>query len=152
MSKSAGFTNLRCSWVIIKNKKMNALWRRRQSAKFNGVSYIIQRAAEAALSPAGQAQCNKQVAYYMENAKLLTEFLLSKGAVFYGGVNSPYIWLRCPAAMRSWDFFDRLLNQCQIAVTPGVGFGKCGENFVRLSCFAKRADILRAIERLKSAL
>jgi LL-diaminopimelate aminotransferase len=149
LSKSHGFTNLRCSWTIIKDKKLNALWKRRQSAKFNGVSYIVQRAGEAALSPAGQKQCVEQVAYYKANAVRLTEFLESVGAVFYGGRHSPYIWLKCPNGMGSWEFFDKMLNECQIAVTPGAGFGACGEGFVRLSSFASAENVTKAIERLR---
>jgi LL-diaminopimelate aminotransferase len=152
LSKSCGFTNLRCSWAVIKNAELNALWRRRQSAKFNGVSYIVQRGAEAALSANGQRQCGEQVAYYKQNAKLLTKFLAGKKMTFYGGVHSPYIWLRCPSGKSSWEYFDELLRKYQITVTAGAGFGKNGARFVRLSAFADRGDILTAIERLKTAL
>lgn len=151
LSKSCGFTNLRCSWTVIKNKELNRLWKRRQSAKFNGVPYMIQRAAEAVLSPAGQRQCGKQIAYYKENAMRLTEFLKSTGAVFYGGESSPYIWMKCPNGMGSWDFFNKLLDECQIVVTPGAGFGSNGSGFVRLSSFAAAENIAKAIERLKTA-
>jgi LL-diaminopimelate aminotransferase len=157
-SKAFGFTNLRCSFTVIPDElkaggvSVRNLWARRQSAKFNGVSYIIQRGAEAALSQAGQQQCRKQIAYYKENAKLLSDFLKSTGAVFYGGENAPYIWLKCPDGENSWGFFDRMLNETQVVVTAGAGFGKNGENFVRLSVFAKREDILEAIARMKKVL
>jgi LL-diaminopimelate aminotransferase len=151
LSKSCGFTNLRCSWTVIKNAELKSLWRRRQSAKFNGVSYIIQRGAAAALSAEGQRQCGRQIVRYKQNAKLLAEFLAGKKMTFYGGIHSPYIWLRCPEGKLSWEYFDELLNNHQIVVTAGAGFGANGENFVRLSSFAKRADILSAIQRLNAA-
>jgi LL-diaminopimelate aminotransferase len=147
-SKSCGFTGLRCGFMIVPQKTLRRMWEQRQSIKFNGVPYIVQRAAEAALSPAGIKQCGEQVAYYLENAKILAEFLEARGAQFYGGVNSPYIWLRCPEGETSWGYFDRLLHEFQIVVTPGAGFGSCGEGYVRLSAFAPREDILEVIKRL----
>jgi LL-diaminopimelate aminotransferase len=152
LSKSCGFTNLRCSWTIIANAELNNIWKRRQSAKFNGVPYIIQRGAEMALSPLGIRQCQKQIKYYKQNAKLLADFLASKNMEYYGGENSPYIWWRCPNGESSWAYFDKLLNECEIVVTPGAGFGKNGEGFVRLSAFAERTNIKTAIKRLQNYL
>jgi LL-diaminopimelate aminotransferase len=157
-SKSAGFTGVRCSFTIVPkgltagNMSIHSMWCRRQATKFNGVSYIIQKAAAAVLSGDGLKQARKQVSYYLENAKLLADFLKAKKIKFTGGDNAPYIWLRCPNGMSSWEFFDFLLTDAQIVGTPGVGFGKRGENYFRLSAFACRKDIVEAIARLEKII
>jgi len=158
-SKTAGFTGLRCGYTVVPKEltcmeghtkiSLNNLWRRRQSTKFNGTAYIIQRAAEAVYSEAGKAQIKETIAYYMENARIIKESLESMGLTTYGGTNAPYIWLKTPAGCGSWDFFDRLLNEKQIVSTPGVGFGQSGEGFVRLTAFGKRKETLEAVSRLK---
>jgi LL-diaminopimelate aminotransferase len=152
LSKSAGFTGLRCSFTIISNPVLKALWSRRQATKFNGVSYVIQKAAAAALSPMGIKQCRQQTAYYLQNARLLYKFFSLKKIKFYGGINSPYIWLKIPNKMCSWDFFDKLLHNTHIVGTPGCGFGVCGEGYFRLSAFALRKDINRAVMMLDKTL
>ncbi len=152
LSKSAGFTGVRCGWTVIprslecRGKNLGELWRRRQSARFNGVSYAVQRGAQATLICGDYKAC---VDYYMENAKLMAEFFTARGEEFCGGVNSPYIWKRCPDGMGSWEYFDLLLNEYGIVVTPGAGFGRCGEGFVRISSFCSHDSTLRAIEKLK---
>ncbi|MBO6126444.1 MAG: LL-diaminopimelate aminotransferase [Clostridia bacterium] len=154
-SKSAGFTGMRCGYSIVpKNLKresisLNYLWNRRHSTKFNGVSYIIQRAAEASLSDEGKLECQKSIKYYKQNSKLISEILDKLSIKFFGGLNSPYIWLKCPNSMKSWEFFDYLLQNLNIVGTPGSGFGKNGENYFRLSCFASREDTQEACSRLK---
>ncbi|MBQ9482180.1 MAG: LL-diaminopimelate aminotransferase [Clostridia bacterium] len=153
-SKFAGFTNLRCSWVTVpeelkcRKTQVIALWRRRQSTKFNGVSYPVQRAAEAALSPEGRRECEKTVSIYKSNAERISAFLGSRGVWHCGGKNSPYIWLECPERLSSEEFFDGLLNNCRIVGTPGNGFGSAGEGFFRLSCFAREEVVAEALERL----
>ena len=158
-SKTAGFTGLRCGYTVVPKEltcivdgtktSLNNLWRRRQSTKFNGTAYIIQRAAEAVYSEEGQAQTKKTIAYYMENARIIKENLESMGLTTYGGINAPYIWLKTPKNIGSWELFEKLLNEMQIVVTPGVGFGQSGEGFVRLTAFGEREDTLTAMERLK---
>ena len=154
-SKGAGFTGIRCGYVVIPKElelsgvKVGDMWLRRQSIKFNGTSYITQRGAEAALSPEGRKQIRHNIDYYRGNAKLLSEALKSMKIWHIGGKNSPYIWLKCPRSMASWDFFDFLLNEANVVGTPGSGFGKNGEGFFRLSSFGSREDVKKAIERLK---
>ena len=132
LSKSAGFTGMRCAWTVVPSGlsagdvSLNALWARRQATKFNGVAYIIQRAAEAALSDEGRTQCAEAIRIYKENAHILSAPLDEKGIFYTGGRSSPYIWMRCPGGMRSWDFFDLLLEKAQIVGTPGEGFGSAG--------------------------
>lgn len=157
-SKSAGFTGVRCSWTVVP-KKLSAggaslweLWARRQSTKFNGVSYMIQRGAEAALSENGRRECEKMTAYYMSNAHLLSEMLTEKGIFFTGGKNAPYIWLECPKSMTSWEFFDFLLDRAQVVGTPGAGFGTHGEGYFRLTAFASRSDTEEAVRRIRSVI
>ena len=133
-------------------KNINATWSRRQSTRFNGVPYIIQRAAAAALSEEGIKVCMENIDYYKSNAKKLSEFLTSKGYKFTGGTNSPYIWMQTKDNMPSWDFFDLLLNEAQIAGTPGVGFGSQGEGFFRITSFGKAEDYDEAIRRLERIL
>ena len=128
------------------------MWNRRQSTKFNGTAYIIQRGGQAALSEEGFKECQENIAYYMENAKLIASALDEKGIWYTGGVSSPYIWLKCPNNMSSWEFFDYLLNELQIVGTPGCGFGPQGEGYFRLTSFGSREATLEAIERMKKGL
>lgn len=129
---------------------VNAMWSRRHSTKFNGVAYVVQRAAEAVFSPEGKKQIKEMVGYYMENARLIRETLAGKGFKVYGGVDAPYIWLETPAGMTSVDLFEKLLNEAQLVCTPGSGFGTCGEGFVRLTSFGSRENTLKALERIGS--
>ncbi|MDO4842198.1 MAG: LL-diaminopimelate aminotransferase [Phoenicibacter congonensis] len=158
LSKTAGFTGTRCGWMILAHEleaagmNLNATWSRRQSTRFNGVPYIIQRAAAAALSEDGIKVCMENIEYYKSNAKKLSEFLTSKGYKFTGGTNSPYIWMQTKDNMPSWGFFDLLLNEAQIAGTPGVGFGSQGEGFFRITSFGKAEDYDEAIRRLERIL
>ena len=158
LSKTAGFTGTRCGWTVlpaeleVNGTKLAKLWARRQATKFNGVPYVVQRGAEAAVSEQGHAEAMECVGYYMENARILSEFLKEKGIWFTGGENSPYLWLRCPNGMSSWEFFDYLLENVQIVGTPGEGFGKCGEGYFRLTSFGTRESTLEAVERLRKLL
>ena len=155
-SKTAGFTGLRCAYTIVpKEIKINGillqeLWSRRISTKFNGVSYVIQRGAEAVYSEEGKKQIQENIAYYQENATLIRKGLKTSGFNVYGGINAPYIWLKTPNCMKSWDFFDKLLQEVQVVGTPGVGFGPNGEGYFRLTAFGDRKDIDKAIEAIKS--
>ena len=152
-SKMAGFTGVRCGWTVIPNETLlNNLWARRQSTKFNGASYIAQVGAIAALSEKGEWENTKNVGYYMENAKILADFLAEKKISFCGGVHAPYLWFECPKGLSSWAFFDILLTKTGIVGTPGVGFGSAGEGCFRFSSFAKREDILEAVFRLDKFL
>ncbi len=128
---------------------LHALWARRQATKFNGASYVVQRGAAAAYSPAGLEQTTKQIAFYMENARLLREGLTAAGFTVFGGVHAPYIWLRTQGGATSWAFFDRLLSEAQVVGTPGSGFGPAGEGYFRLSGFNSRANIEEAIQRIR---
>ena len=154
----AGFTGTRCSWTVfpkeleVNGKSVQKMWARRQATKFNGVPYVIQRAAEAALSPEGVKEAMANIDYYMSNGKLIGELLKEKGVWFSGGVCSPYIWLKCPNNMKSWDFFDMLLEKVQVVGTPGAGFGDEGEGYFRLTSFGSREATIEAIERLKTIL
>ncbi len=158
LSKSAGFTGVRCSWTIIpsqlviEGKSLNQLWARRQATKFNGVPYIVQKGAEAALKEEGLRQSKETIAYYKRNAKLLTDLLTKKGVFFTGGISSPYIWMKTKDDMTSWEFFDELLSKVQIVGTPGSGFGKNGEGFFRLTAFGSYEDTLEAVKRLDELL
>lgn len=158
LSKTAGFTGTRCGWTVlpsdmeVNGTKLSKLWARRQATKFNGVPYVVQRGAEAAVSEAGHAEAMNCVNYYMENARILSDFLREKGIWFTGGENSPYLWLRCPNGMGSWEFFDYLLENVQIVGTPGEGFGKCGEGYFRLTSFGTRESTIEAVERLRGLL
>jgi len=157
-SKMAGFTGTRCSWAVFPNelmvgdKSLQKLWARRQATKFNGVPYVVQRAAEAAISPEGYKEAMDNIKYYMANAKLIADLLTEKGVWFSGGVCSPYIWLKCPKGMDSWTFFDWLLENAQVGGTPGAGFGAEGEGFFRLTAFGSRENTEEAIERLRKLL
>ena len=155
-SKSAGFTGMRCGYSVVPKKlkrsetSLNFLWGRRHSTKFNGVPYIIQKAAEASLSDEGKKECQSNLDYYRRNADLISETLKGLNIKFFGGKNSPYIWIRCPGGMSSWEFFDYLLKEFNIVGTPGSGFGKNGENYFRLSCFGLYENVIKACERLKN--
>ncbi|HEY8419455.1 MAG TPA: LL-diaminopimelate aminotransferase [Clostridia bacterium] len=155
-SKTAGFTGMRCGYVVIPKElkfsgaSLNELWYRRQSTKFNGVSYVTQRAAEAVYSPEGKRQIKENINYYLENAKIIKQGFEEIGLKAYGGVNSPYIWLKTPEKYGSWEFFDYLLRKVQIVGTPGEGFGPSGKGFIRLTAFNTRENILEAVERFKS--
>ncbi len=158
LSKMAGFTGVRCGYTIVPLELMadsvslNKLWKRRQATKFNGVSYPVQRAAEAALSEEGIKECKKNLDVYSQNAALLSDLFTRKGIWFSGGKNSPYIWLKCPNNMKSFEFFDCLLDKANIVGTPGVGFGKYGEGYFRLTSFASKENTIRAVERLEKLL
>lgn len=157
MSKTAGFTGTRCAYTVVPHAlkrrddhgnevSLNQLWNRRHCTKFNGVSYITQRAAEAVFTPEGRVQIAAEVDYYMENARIIRESLKSAGYTVFGGVNAPYIWLQC--GKDSWDFFDELLNEKQVVGTPGVGFGAAGAGYFRMTAFATRENTLAAMERI----
>jgi LL-diaminopimelate aminotransferase len=158
LSKTAGFTGTRLAYMIIPNDvkiydeqghahQLKALWLRRQSTKFNGVSYIIQKGAAAAFTDKGRAELEVLITYYLENARIIRAGLDAVHIKYSGGVNAPYIWLKTPNNLSSWDFFHKLLNECQIASTPGVGFGKCGEGYLRLTAFGNQADVKEAVTR-----
>lgn len=157
-SKMAGFTGTRAAWCVYPDElkvggvKLSGLWARRQATKFNGLNYPVQRGAEAALSEEGQTACMKNIAYYMENARIISDLMKEKGIYFTGGINSPYIWLKCPDGMTSWEFFDYLLENVQVVGTPGAGFGEAGEGFFRLTSFGDRNATLEAVERLRKIL
>lgn len=155
-SKTAGFTGMRCGYTVVPKElefegtSLNPLWARRQATKFNGVSYITQRAAEAIYSEEGKKQIKETLAYYQNNAKIIFEGLKDAGFECYGGVNSPYVWLRVPQGYTSWEFFDELLEKCQVVGTPGSGFGPAGEGYFRLTAFGSTEKTIEAIERIKS--
>ncbi|MCL2353246.1 MAG: LL-diaminopimelate aminotransferase [Defluviitaleaceae bacterium] len=154
LSKVAGFTGVRCGYTIISKElvvdgtSLAAMWLRRQTTKFNGVSYIVQKGAAAALSPEGLKQCRENVEYYLENAKLISKTLTELG-IWHTSGNAPYIWLKCPQGLSSWEFFDKLLAEANIVGTPGAGFGSCGEGFFRLSAFNTRENVEKAMERIR---
>lgn len=158
-SKTAGFTGTRCAFTVVpktlKAKTSDGsavelwnLWNRRQSTKFNGVSYIVQRAAEAVYSEEGQAQVKELVNFYLENAKMIREQLTAAGIAVYGGVNAPYVWLKTPNNLSSWEFFDKLLQVCNVVGTPGSGFGAAGEGYFRISAFNSRQNVEEAMGRI----
>ncbi|MBN1607516.1 MAG: LL-diaminopimelate aminotransferase [Polyangiaceae bacterium] len=160
-AKSAGFTGVRLGWSVVPNAlavedgepgKLNQMWRRRQSTFFNGASNIAQQGGIAALSEQGHAECQRIIDYYMDNAAIIRSALLGLGLTCYGGSNAPYVWLKTPAGMKSWDFFDKLLAETHVVTTPGSGFGPSGEGFVRLSAFGHRADIEEAAESIRTNL
>ena len=163
LSKTAGFTGTRCGYTVVplelkrktrtgKELSLNKMWLRRQTTKFNGVPYIVQRGAEAVFTPEGQRQCRENLAYYKENARLIGAALDEKGILYYGGKNSPYIWMQCPDNMKSWEFFDYLLEKLGIVGTPGSGFGTMGEGWFRLTAFASREATQEAVERFRKCL
>jgi LL-diaminopimelate aminotransferase len=158
-SKNAGFTGTRCALTVVpktltgkaadgSDVELWKLWNRRQSTKFNGVSYIVQRGAEAVYSPEGQAQTKALVSFYMENAQIIREQLTAAGISVYGGVNAPYVWVKTPQGLSSWDFFDKLLQNCNVVGTPGSGFGAAGEGYFRISAFNSRENVNEAMKRI----
>ena len=157
-SKTAGFTGTRCGYTVVPNElegggvKLNKLWLRRQTTKFNGVPYIIQKGAAAVFSTEGQKQIRANIDYYMENARLVSETLNKMGIWHTGGKNSPYIWLKCPNGMKSWEYFDYLLENAHVVGTPGAGFGVNGEGFFRLTAFNSRENVLEAVKRIQKTL
>jgi LL-diaminopimelate aminotransferase len=159
-SKRAGFTGVRCAFTVIPKNLLGEgeggtmvpfrdLWDRRHSTKFNGVSYVVQRGAAAVYSPEGKEQTLAQVDFYMENARLLREGLSHAGFAVFGGEHAPYIWLKTPAGMSSWDFFNQLLAEAHVVGTPGSGFGPSGEGYFRLSAFNSRQNVEEALARIK---
>jgi len=158
-SKNAGFTGTRCAFTVVPKNLMGKakdgsdvelwkLWNRRQSTKFNGVSYIVQRGAEAVYSEAGQAQTKALVQFYLENAQIIREKLTEAGLAVYGGINAPYVWVKTPQGLSSWDFFDKLLTTCHVVGTPGSGFGAAGEGYFRISAFNSRENVIEATRRI----
>ena len=128
------------------------MWTRRQNTFFNGASNIVQAGGLAALSEDGKRETGKQVSFYLENAKIINEGLQSLGIITYGGGNAPYVWMKAPGGLSSWDFFDKLLNECHVVGTPGSGFGPAGEGFFRLSAFGHRENVERAVKSIKENL
>ena len=162
-SKTAGFTGTRCAYTVVPKElqgrsasgetvSINSLWVRRQSTKFNGVAYVIQRAAAATYTTEGKKQVAALVDYYMENARIIREGLESAGLTVYGARNAPYIWVKTPGGLSSWDFFDKLLNEAHVVGTPGAGFGPSGEGYFRLTAFGARASTEEAVDRIKTRL
>jgi LL-diaminopimelate aminotransferase len=162
-SKKAGFTGVRCGFIVVPEElvgedaegnqvALQTLWNRRHSTKFNGASYPVQVGAAACYTPEGAAQLQQNIDYYMENARIIRGGIESLGLTVYGGTNAPYAWIRTPDGIGSWDFFDRLLNDAHVVGTPGAGFGACGEGFLRLSAFGKRDRVEEAIERISRNL
>jgi LL-diaminopimelate aminotransferase len=160
-SKTAGFTGTRCAYTVVPKRCMaydssgqkhslHSLWNRRQSTKFNGVSYPVQKAAEATYSEQGKAQIIEMTDYYLKNAALIRKEMAALGFEFVGGENSPYIWINCNRD--AWAFFDLLLKTAGVVITPGPGFGKCGQGFIRISAFNSYENVERAMERIKDAL
>ena len=160
-SKTAGFTGVRCAYVVIPQTVMgysengekvslNKLWNRRTCTKFNGVSYVVQRAAEATFTEEGQKQIKENIAYYMENAQTIKNGLEDAGYTVFGGTNSPYVWLKVPDGITSWEFFDKLLEEVNVVGTPGSGFGPHGEGYFRLTAFGTKENTKEAIERIKN--
>ena len=159
-SKTAGFTGVRCGFSVVPKElkgytkngeavSLNKLWNRRQCTKFNGVSYVTQKAAEAVYSEEGQKEIRENIRYYQENARIIRSGLQELGYTVYGGINAPYIWLKLPDGMKSWDFFDKLLNEIGVVGTPGIGFGPSGEGYFRLTAFGSRENTIEAINRIK---
>ncbi len=163
LSKTAGFTGTRCGYTVIPEElsftapdgekySVRKIWARRQGSKFNGVSYPVQRAAEAVFSDEGIKQCKEIISYYLDNAAVMIKTFEKLGISFTGGTNSPYIWFRCPGNMDSWDFFHKLLNEAEIVGTPGSGFGKNGEGWFRMTAFGSRENTVEAMERFEKMM
>ena len=163
LSKTAGFTGTRCGYTIVpKDLKftasngtemsLNAMWNRRQTTKFNGVSYIVQKGAAEVFSKEGMAQCRANIAYYQENARIIADCMEKNNIRYFGGINSPYVWFECPMGMESWEFFDYMLNNIQIVGTPGAGFGDNGKYFFRLTAFGTKENTIEAMERFDKML
>ena len=162
-SKTAGFTGVRCAFAVVPNElfgytklgekvSLNKLWNRRVTTKFNGVSYVVQRGAEAVYSEEGRKEIKENIKYYLDNAKIIREGLKEAGFTVYGGVSSPYIWLKVPDGMKSWEFFDMLLEKANVVGTPGSGFGPCGEGYFRLTAFGTKENSIEAIRRIKEVM
>ena len=157
-SKTAGFTGNRCAYTVVPKElerggaKLNTMWNRRQTTKFNGVPYIVQRGAAAIYTPEGRKQIMENIAYYQNNAKIIREGLSAAGLQCFGGVDAPYIWLKTPDGMGSWDFFDLVLDKANVATTPGAGFGPSGEGYIRLTAFGETEATRQAVERIKHML
>ena len=157
-SKTAGFTGNRCAYTVVPlelergGAKLNSLWNRRQTTKFNGTPYVVQRGAAAIYTPEGRAQVMESIAYYQRNAAAIREGLSAAGLTCFGGVDAPYIWLQTPDGMGSWDFFDLLLDRANVATTPGAGFGPSGEGYIRLTAFGDAEDTRTAVERIRATL
>lgn len=160
LSKTAGFTGTRCGYTVVPRElvftasngqemSLHAMWNRRQSTKFNGTSYIIQKGAAAVFTEEGMAQCRENIAYYQENARIIADTLKRRNIRFFGGVHSPYIWFECPDGMESWEFFDYLLNNAQVVGTPGAGFGENGKNYFRLTSFNNHENTIAAMKRFE---
>ena len=153
-SKMAGFTGTRCGYTVVpkdlvrEGNSLNKMWLRRQTTKFNGVPYIVQRGAEAVFSIQGQKEIKNNLEYYKENARIISDMLIKHNIWFIGGEHSPYIWLKCPNGMKSWEFFDYLLSNIQVVGTPGSGFGKNGEGYFRLTSFGSRENTIEAVKRM----
>ncbi|MBR1737121.1 MAG: LL-diaminopimelate aminotransferase [Firmicutes bacterium] len=161
LSKTAGFTGTRCGYTIVPKgitskaangteMSLNQMWNRRQTTKFNGVSYIIQKGAAAAFSVEGMNEAKGMINTYKENAKIIADTMDRMGVKYFGGVNSPYIWFECPFGMNSWDFFDKMLNEIYVVGTPGAGFGKNGENYFRLTSFNNKENTVEAMKRFET--
>lgn len=162
-SKTAGFTGIRCGYTVVPKEltaatlegeriPLNRLWNRRQCTKFNGTSYITQRAAEATYTPEGKEQIQETILYYMTNARMMKEGLESTGLKVYGGVNAPYLWVETPNGASSWQFFEQMLYEANVVGTPGVGFGPSGEGYIRLTAFGEKNDCIEAMRRIKNWL
>ena len=157
-SKTAGFTGTRCAYTVVPHElkidgtELNSLWNRRQCTKFNGVPYIIQRAAQAVYSEDGQRETKEAIAYYLENAKIIRTALTEAGLTVHGGENAPYIWAKAPNGMKSWEFFDKILDEAGVVTTPGSGFGPSGEGYVRLTAFSTKENTIKAMEKIKAIL
>ena len=157
-SKTAGFTGNRCAYTVVPMElerggaRLNSLWNRRQTTKFNGVPYVVQRGAEAVYTPEGRAQILENIAYYQRNAQVIREGLTAAGLECFGGVDAPYIWLKTPGGMGSWDFFDLVLDRANVATTPGAGFGPSGEGYIRLTAFGGAEDTVQAVDRIREML
>ena len=160
LSKTAGFTGTRCGYTVVPRElvftasngqemSLHAMWNRRQTTKFNGTSYIIQKGAAAVFTEEGMAQCRENIAYYQENARIIADTLKRRNIRFFGGVHSPYIWFECPDGMESWEFFDYLLNNAQVVGTPGAGFGENGKNYFRLTSFNNHENTIAAMKRFE---
>ena len=160
LSKTAGFTGTRCGYTVVPRElvftasngqemSLHAMWNRRQSTKFNGTSYIIQKGAAAVFTEEGMTQCRENIAYYQENARIIADTLTRRNIRFFGGVHSPYIWFECPDGMESWEFFDYLLNNAQVVGTPGAGFGENGKNYFRLTSFNNHENTIAAMKRFE---
>ena len=159
-SKTAGFTGLRCGYTVVPKEvkantvmgekvMLNTLWRRRQTTKYNGTAYVVQRAAQATYTTEGRSDIQETIAYYLRNTRKLLDGLRKKGMQAYGGINAPYVWLKVPEGYTAWKFFDKLLSECQIVGTPGVGFGPSGEGYFRLTGFGTESDTIEAVKRIE---